>query len=385
MIFLEFEELEKNLASVDVGAAITNRGAAHTLESWSNLSCDWVSVTSTFFYDHVAFLSTLHLDFSLFEEQENSRNGFKKMYIYNGITLLLEHSKCAFMLDISGSGCRFLESLGHLYDWVEIFKIFVFYEVNFTRVDLALDSFNNTSFTLDTMYRKIKLGHVKGTFKKVRNVEDINFFTGEEVGRTLYFGSPKSKVMFRFYDKLGESLSKGKDVDLKINSWIRFEMQLRDSHARGLIYQIILGGIDDIGIYFCGYLRNNLEFLVPSGDGNKWRWKVCKWWVDFLNGVEKLPLNLSYKEPTLFRKVNWLEVGVSKSNALVNLASSMGLDNPLNYDDGFLKLYDSKKDLAIFNDFLEKSGRDSIDMYAFNSLIDKHLLKGIKKDDSWGR
>ena len=80
-----------------------------------------------------------------------------------------------------------------------------------------------------------------------------------------------------------------------------------------------------------------------------------------------------------------LENGVSKTNALVNLAGYYGLSNPLNLTKGYLKLLDSKEDLAIFNDFLIKSGNEPLNMRTFNTMITNFLdLEGIKKDDYYG-
>lgn len=363
----------------------TNRGAGRTTETSLTLCCDWVSGTSKKIACYESLLALLNLDFSLFSESETSRNGFKKMYNYNGVNLLLEHKDVYFMLDITGEGCRFLESLNN-YSWIDFFKIFLLYDLNFTRLDLALDSINDFSFSLFTMYKKIKFGHVKGSFRRFKNFEDICFNTGIELGRTLYFGSPKSNFMFRFYDKFGESLSKGKTIESGVMRWIRYEIQFRGDYAKAMILNIVFGGIDDIGFYFKGFLRSNLEFLIPSKtDSNKRRWKICKWWLDFLDNVGKLPLKLNYKEPTLFKKVNWLENGVSKTNALVNLAGYYGLSNPLNLTKGYLKLLDSKEDLAIFNDFLIKSGNEPLNMRTFNTMITNFLdLEGIKKDDYYG-
>lgn len=363
----DMDFVEKNVCT-----HTTNRGATHTCKTSFNLSCDWVSVTSSYVRDYVSLLTILNLDFDLFSKCENSRNGFREMYIYNGITLLVGHKDRHFMLDISGSGCRFLESLSY-YTWPDIFNIFLMYKLNFTRLDLALDAFNLHTFNLVTMYNKVKRGHVKGKFRRMCNIEDISFSDGKELGRTLYFGSPRSKVMFRFYDKKEESLSKKKMVCEDINTWLRFEVQFRDTHAVAIVYNVVLGGSNDMGKYFCGFLRSNLEFLVPSKDTNKWRWATCKWWLDFLGQVEKIPLNLCYKEPTLIRKISWLEYSVSRSNALVNLASSFGVNNPLNNVIGLEKLLYSKKDLCIFNDFLEKCGYNSITLEDFNDLINKKI------------
>lgn len=100
-----------------------NRGVTHTSGTCLNLSCDWVSVTSKKISDYEAVLSSLHLDFSLFSEEKVSRYSYKTRYNYNGIDLLVEHEHSYFMLDISGSGCRFLESV-NFYTYICIFFFF---------------------------------------------------------------------------------------------------------------------------------------------------------------------------------------------------------------------------------------------------------------------
>lgn len=122
-IFLFNGDDDMDFVEKNVCTHTTNRGATHTYKTSFNLSCDWVSVTSSYVRDYVSLLIILKLDFDLFSKCENSRNGFREMYIYNGITLLVGHKDRHFMLDISGSGCRFLESV-NFYTYICIFFFF---------------------------------------------------------------------------------------------------------------------------------------------------------------------------------------------------------------------------------------------------------------------
>ena len=194
------------------------------------------------------------------------------------------------------------------------------------------------------------------------------------MGYTLYFGSNKSNVMFRFYDKYQERLSKDVEMQDWIHSWMRFEVQTRHDNAMGLFSLFILNS-DDVPKMFKGLLSNYLNFLTPNyKDSNKGRWNSCGWWKRFLGRVDKVRLSKVYKEPTILKKRAWLEDSVSKTNALINLTSDLvGMINPLDLDIGFEKLKDSKRDLAALNKFLLDCGRDEISMSEFNCLLDKKI------------
>lgn len=358
------------------GLPYTNRAVPSTETYTMNLCCDWVTANSQNNSDFESFLSLLGLDLDLFECVSTNLYKCKTMYFYNGIRVFTDSinwNNCKFVLEFTGSGCRFLESLGRL-DWDHIFYFFKEYDLKVTRFDLALDVYNYNGFTLDDMFIKLKNKHVLSKFRRFRRVQSYEIENFENLGYTLYFGSPSSDIMFRFYDKLRERLVKGVALESWINNWMRFEIQTRRDNSVALFGLFFLNG-SDLPKMFKGLLFNYLNFLTPNyKDSNKKRWNTCGWWKKFLGDVEKVKLNKVYKEPTILRKKFWLQDSVSKTNALINLTGYLtGMVNPLDLNLGFEKLKDSKQDLAILNKFLLDCGREQISMNYFNFLLDKKI------------
>lgn len=358
------------------GLPYTNRAVPSTDRPFFNLCCDWVTANSQNNSDFESFLSLLGLDLDLFECVSTNLYKCKTMYFYNGIRVFTDSinwNNCKFVLEFTGSGCRFLESLGRL-DWDHIFYFFTQYGLKVTRFDLALDVYNYCGFTLEDMFIKLKNKHVLSKFRRFRRVQSYEIESFENLGYTLYFGSPKSDVMFRFYDKFKERLVKGVALESWISSWMRFEIQTRRDNSVALFGLFILND-SDLPKMFKGLLFNYLNFLTPNyKDSNKKRWNTCGWWKKFLGDVEKVKLSKVYREPTILSKKFWLQDTVSKTNALINLTGYLtGMVNPLDLELGFEKLKDSKQDLAILNKFLLDCGKEQISMNYFNFLLDKKI------------
>lgn len=367
-------KLKTNFENEKLG--ITNSPVENTEQSLMNLCCDWVTANSQNNSDYESLLALLGLDISLFECSATSIYKCKNMYFYNGIRIFTGHiqeDKCKFIFEFTGSGCRFIEALDRL-SWEHIFYFFGLYDLKITRFDLALDVYNYSDFSLADMFRKLKDNHVLSRFKTFKTIQKYVIDGFKNQGYTLYFGSNKSDVMFRFYDKYQERLSKDVEMEDWINSWMRFEVQTRRANAMSLFSLFVLNS-DDVPKMFKGLLSNYLNFLTPNyKDSNKGRWNSCGWWKRFLGRVDKVRLSKVYQEPTILRKRAWLEDSVSKTNALINLTSDLvGMINPLDLDIGFEKLKDSKRDLAALNKFLLDCGRNEISMSEFNCLLDKKI------------
>lgn len=330
----------------------------------------------------------LHLDLDKFILQDYTFYGYGQLLEYNGIRLLMNHKDTGFMIDFTGRGCRFFETLDHGYTWKDVFNILLLFDCNFTRIDLALDAFNLNTFNIRTMYKKACRGETRGRFRIFDFHERRLFEDGSVLGETLYFGSPSSRIRFRFYNKLDERVSKNYEVNDNIKKWIRFEICFRKEHAFSVVKLITLG-IDKPESIFLGVLRNYLLFLKPSRDSNKARWTVCSWWLNFLKNVEKVRLASLYVEPTVFAKRAWLNDSVSKTSAFLTLCGDYGLDNPLHLNKvGFEKLLDKgKREWHILNEFLKSTGREELDELEFYSKVQEHLdfinnYYGTKKDDN---
>lgn len=94
---------------------------------------------------------------------------------------------------------------------------------------------------------------------------------------SVYFGSPRSDVRFRIYDKSQER--GGLDYH-----WVRFEIQLRRQSVFNFIKQD-----GTVGHKFYGVINNYLRFITPSKtDTNRRRWASPEWWIKFLQHTEKI-------------------------------------------------------------------------------------------------
>ncbi|MGN0640648.1 MAG: replication initiation factor domain-containing protein [Oscillospiraceae bacterium] len=249
--------------------------------------------------------------------------GYKRAKFYNGIWVLYDGSDgsegpfaedMGICLELTGQGCREFESLEN--QDLETFINFVAVceqndekNFNITRLDVAFDDIDKEgnglldidkieSVLLEPVPKQDKLFVSK--FKKVSGSWTLDLVSEKDFlypAKTLYFGSEKSEVRFRIYDKAQERGGLG-------YHWIRFEMQLRRERAFNfLVSELVLGE------RFCGVINNYLRFVEPSAtDSNKWRWKNAEWWNEFLCTLEKISLfTKKDAEYNLGRVENYIE------------------------------------------------------------------------------
>ena len=115
-------------------------------------------------------------------------------------------------------------------------------------------------------------------------------------GFSLYCGSSQSEIRFRIYDKRIEQ-----QVFDQVESWIRFEIQLRRDRAAVFIDMLLNGG-SELSTLFLGVVKNYLRFIVPTGDSNLSRCPTAQYWLDFLGSVDKVSLffpDFDYSESRL--------------------------------------------------------------------------------------
>ena len=183
--------------------------------------------------------------------------------------------------NMSGKGCRTFEEYG-TGNYKSIFDVILENwsedgdkrKMNLTRLDVAYDDFEGlldimTIFqaTISGGYHEGKL--LQGDFVSRFSTYDVDISTK---GLTCGFGSSKSDIYIRIYDKKAEQ--NREDVD----HWVRCEIQLRRENAIGFI---MLTG--DICTNYFGVLNNYLRFIEPSEtDSNKRRAKTAEWWAKFL-------------------------------------------------------------------------------------------------------
>lgn len=231
--------------------------------------------------------------------------GYKRAKFFNGIWVLYDGNDgtegpfshdMGIAVEMSGQGCREYETLENrsldvLANFIAVSQTYNKEQFNITRLDVAFDDVDkegNGVLDIDKIERVLLEPVTKDNlkfvskFRKVTGSWTLNLTTEKDFlnpAKTLYFGSEKSDVRFRIYDKAQERGCLG-------YHWIRFEMQLRNERAYNFLTSEMV-----LGERFCAVINNYLRFVEPSAtDSNKWRWENAAWWNDFLCTLEKITI-----------------------------------------------------------------------------------------------
>jgi hypothetical protein len=249
----------------------------------------------------------------------SGRNGYKegairgKVRVYwNGAAGMGVH------IDLTSGALRQLEEEG---DLREMLGTWLDTGCKPSRCDVALDD-REGILTPEKIEECVRAGLAVSRWEcsEARGRDKLS--TGQrEEGWTRYFGSPKSRMMLRIYDKRAERKAKSFEDP---GHWMRVEFQARKERA-GTLARALLA--EDAGALVCGLLRGYLEFKVAPDcpqETNRSRWKPQEWWREFLHDAEKRTLGLPTPEPSLERAANWFIRQVAPVYALLRLAEKYG-------------------------------------------------------------
>ena len=217
-------------------------------------------------------------------------------------------------------------------DWVSIFTVLKEYGgINFTRIDLALDDYDETVRFSD-IEKKLNKGHYRSS-RKSYNIVKTSDQNGKPLGQTIYIGNARSQngsrgnVYARFYDKKAQYESKNELFPTEVRDhwaktgkevWQRYEISYSKKYAVKIIDEFLQG--DKIDKIFKKSLRNLLEILTPRrGDTNKSRWYKTKWWEKFLEYDETMDFSLAERDVMLGDLLEWLRVAVLPSLSLLEM------------------------------------------------------------------
>lgn len=202
--------------------------------------------------------------------------GYKDKYYYNGINIHFNgQANMGVWVEFSGQGCRCFEDFSSLGWHALIDACLLNPDIHVTRLDIAFDDYSGL-----LPLEQIMLDTKNECFVSRSRWWEVVY---SSVGSSLYIGSPKSMIRFRFYDKAAErGFENG-------SHWIRLELQLRDERAENF-----LALSSDFTYNFYSVLNNYLRFVSPSPDSNKSRWPNTSYWDSFIKDVPgcSLALNL---------------------------------------------------------------------------------------------
>lgn len=262
------------------------------------------------------------IPFMKFTEAASGRSGYRTRYEYGNIDILTNGGSpgMGHNITLKGAAC-------HRYQrWLCDIALHVFaIGGHFTRCDLAIDDFQGL-LNMEVIGEAITGGFVTANFKKVREYNERERKTGMLTGRGAYFGSRKSEVFIRIYDKALEQ-----KVD---QHWVRVELELKGSRANAAMKLV---QTKEIGTVTRGVLNSRLSFRDKSNDGNRSRWPVSGWWKSFVASVEKLQLVADSRESVSqeSRLVSFFQNAATFAELVDNCGPGVIL---LMYDNGKQKL-----------------------------------------------
>ena len=240
---------------------------------------DWITFTSKI-WSIEQLKSSLGLLDQPWEPAQYGRYGYKRRDVFNGVSVLYDgrlnadgEDDMGVCIEISGQGCRALETFGHI-DWLSFLAFLMAEENEFkiTRLDLAFDDHTGI---LDKL--RLKLDTDDGNYRSKFRTWEIRY--GNR-GFSIYHGSKQSQVLIRIYDKAAErGLLDG-------THWIRVELQLRDDNAAGAIKAYLQH--KELGKVFGGILATYLVYCEESNDSNKSRWAIADYWHALIQGAERI-------------------------------------------------------------------------------------------------
>ncbi len=272
-------------ASVEDGAATprtTNRGVTSTEggERTSEAFVDWLEWT-----EHEASIDDVCARQSdEWIEGDRGAMGYRRSRLSEGTNVFYDgRAGMGVHVRMPGKACRALEAAGRVTEWEPFLGMLLERGRSITRLDVALDD-RTGSLSVDRCYREMKAGHLVRNLRLASASEYVNAL-GETESRTLYFGSPKSDLRVRIYDKALEAKAPG--------PWTRVEMQARDEHAIALAELVAVAPGNERSAVFGQLLLHYLDFKDRGRDGNRSRWVTAPWWSEFALGCLKRKLALA--------------------------------------------------------------------------------------------
>lgn len=343
------------MCSMGVPPTSTNRGVERTIKNGLIAGVDWFQGTwkgGTSFETFCAEI--LDLNPALFTKTDKGLYGWGGQAFFGSIRVLYggrAGSEGVHLL-MSGQACREYEQMRNLEDMMRRF----IEKGSLSRLDIAVDDIRGY-FSIQTMARYLREGKYSMRFRKYRIMETWGTAENEAQGITIYFGSPKSNMQIRFYEKDKERVAKGYELVEGIKIWNRGEIQLRDEHANNALREIFSKGI---GKVFFDLVYTNIRFLKESNDTNKRRWETVKWWKDYLGDCERLSIAPKMLESDLITADMWIDRQVTKTLAKIWLAQGGRMDRIIEYlEEGAEKLTEEdfeeiEKQSKRYNQYLRK-------------------------------
>ncbi|MDR2976952.1 MAG: replication initiation factor domain-containing protein [Streptococcaceae bacterium] len=233
-------------------------------------SIDWVSLHFRTLDVSQVTQEILQLNLNEFSLKEYGRYHYSHYYTYGSINVYADakDERQGVTIECSGNACHELEALfeEQKRDWYSFFNDCLLYEnqlcqehpspqesfFNVTRLDIALDEPYCVSgnYSLYALYERFNQGLVSSRKREYRAYIGGTMAQNEQEsqGLTLYIGSRKSPLFFRFYEKDAEQAKMHRTTVEEIHNLYgyknRYEIVLRKSRANRFIRDHVAESFD---------------------------------------------------------------------------------------------------------------------------------------------
>jgi len=238
---------------------------------------------------------------------------------FANIEIHLSDKHSNVLVNLSGKACRQYEeymSQSSGWHWHSFIKTIISNNANPTRIDLALDIFDETTPHVSKIQDYVKRGQLSSQSQIFREINSGRVLDGILTGFTLYIGSHPQ--LLRIYDKKQE-IRDNTDEIINITKWIRWELELGDSKAKEVCKHISEG--KPLNVIIKGILASHYAFKTQQKGKkdfhNKARWNNMNWWDNFIYDIPKISLRVTKAKTTLKETKNWIEKSTTKSRAMI--------------------------------------------------------------------
>lgn len=223
------------------------------------------------------------------------------------------------LLDMSGQGCRqYEEYMSKVvgWHWQKFISVILDMEGKVSRIDLALDIFDDSTPSVKVLQDYVKRGQLSSKSHKFVEINSGTILDGKLTGFTLYVGS--SPQILRIYDKKQERLDNTDEI-VDVKKWVRWELELTEKKAMQVAIHLSNG--KPLNSLFKGILLAHYSFKTQFKGivdyHNKSRLPNMKWWDKFVGGIDAIPLKVTREKPTMKKKKKWIEDSTVKSLSMV--------------------------------------------------------------------
>lgn len=292
---------------------------------------------------------------------------YNTMVSFANINLHSSENHKNVLIDLSGQGCRQYEEYMDRVEgwhWYRLISYILEIEGKISRIDLALDVFDDSSPTVNVLQDYIKRGQLSCKAQKFVEINSGRVLDGKLVGFTIYIGA--SPQILRIYDKKQERRDNVGEI-VNVEKWVRWELELTGKKAMLVAYKISSG--KPFNSIIKGILSAHYCFKTKpknhSDLNNKDRLSNMRWWDKFIGEIEKIPLNVKREKMTLQKKKKWVEENTAKSISMIyEVFESM-------YGKEYAELY--LKELI-------ENGKQKINV-ADKTLIDQRILELMNEEE----